>query len=591
MSSIFRSLVMALWLIAATGLPVSAANFGLSGGDETQRPGPAVDDLFKGGDGEGLAPFQDPAIQRAPPLRQDDGSGGFAPAATPAPKTVELVYDGHAAADGRAARINLAIEPDGAVTGTITIQSVCEPNIHLGGADLTFNAQLSGTWESSDGSIDGTWSGIEHFCGTDVPNSGTLKFFRKVEAGANPVLHLRITGKNGRYGWNFPPTDRVYVTATGTAPSDEAEGQATKPDQPPVEGEPPPEDLDPERVSGIVILPPEMPVGVGARAELPQVYAILGDTADKVPVPFEAITWSTERGLSVDGGEFEVSSNSKDGDKLRFSVKVALSLTKVFTANGVVLVSSAQLGSIAGAVSFHYSSPLYRGDPRRPFRAEVELRPARGGPPLRRMTTGPDGSFRFDRLPQGGYQVVATTLRSDPFPTGYKLRAINGPWYGPTNWIPEERFAFKPDPETAVWDHTSAWIEIAVVGPDFDPPDAVTGRVLYHDQGVAGVTVRANRVGPEGGQTSVTSGKDGSYTLEIDDLEPGTYWLRAEKYVVARWAGPDDLLDVASARDQHSVLFTVPFFGVDEISIDIEVLTRNEIFGGERTPEQPVELP
>ncbi len=31
----------------------------------------------------------------------------------------------------------------------------------------------------------------------------------------------------------------------------------------------------------------------------------------------------------------------------------------------------------------------------------------------------------------------------------------------------------------------------------------------------------------------------------------------------------------------------MPFFAANEISIDIEVLTRHEIFGGERTPEQP----
>lgn len=48
-----------------------------------------------------------------------------------------------------------------------------------------------------------------------------------------------------------------------------------------------------------------------------------------------------------------------------------------------------------------------------------------------------------------------------------------------------------------------------------------------------------------------------------------------------RWAGPDDLLDVASARDQRSLLLKVLFFGVHRISIDIDMLTRNEIFGGD----------
>lgn len=49
--------------------------------------------------------------------------------------------------------------------------------------------------------------------------------------------------------------------------------------------------------------------------------------------------------------------------------------------------------------------------------------------------------------------------------------------------------------------------------------------------------------------------------------------------------------EIASARDKRSVLVIVPFFARDQLSIDIDVLTRNEIFGGDRTPEQPTGLP
>ena len=618
MAAILRSLFLAAWLVAAAGLPAAAANFGLTGGDESQPAGPSAEDMFKGGDdggfelvpngNDGAAPLQPPAEE----------GGGMTPA--PAAKGIELTYDGHAAADERRARVSFSIAPDGSISGTISIQSVCEQNIHLGGADLTFSAQLSGTWESKDGSIDGSWSGTEHFCGTDAPNEGTLKFFRKEEALANPVLHLRITGKNGRYGWNFPPTDQTYATATGVPPADGPAGDTSgepeagttgadglppggtgpggetggKPDsggKPVTEGESTGE-IEPDRVTGIIVLPSEVPIGAGARAELPQVYAIQGDTADKVRVPPEAITWNTERGLSIEGGEFEVSSNATDGDRLSFDVRVALSLAKVFTAEGVVHVTGGRLGSIEGSAFFYYRYPDYKGEPRRPFKATVELQPVSGGAPLRVATTGPDGRYRFDRLPEGTYRVVVTGFKSDPFPTGYRLKVANGPWIGYWATIPEHKSAFKPDPDTAKWDHTSVSTEIELLGPDYDArPDAVSGRVLYHDQGVAGVTVKANRVGSDGGEKSVTSGKDGRYTLSITDMEPGTYWLRAEKFVVRGWAGPDDLLDTASARDQRSVLFTVPFFGVDRISIDIDVLTRNEIFGGERTPEQPTGLP
>jgi hypothetical protein len=618
MPAILRCLFIALWLLAAAAPPAAAANFGLTGGDESKQANPSADDLFKGGDDGGFAPIPDGDGGGFAP-QQDDG-GSFAPTLTSAARAVELTYDGHAAADERRARISFSIAPDGSVSGTISIQSVCEPNIHLGGADLRFTAQLSGTWESKNGSIDGTWSGTEHFCGTDAANAGTLQFFRKEEALTSPVLHLRITGKNGRYGWNFPPTDRTYATATGVpAAGGSAVDTTGEPDagttgtdgQPPGEsssggetggkpesgGKPGTEgdatgEIDPDRVTGIIVLPSEVPIGAGGRAELPQVYAIQGDTADKVPVPPEAITWNMERGLSIEGGEFEVSSKATDGDRLGFDVRVALSLTKVFTAAGVVHVTGGRLGSIEGTAYFYYRYPDYKGEPRRPLRATVELQRTGGGAPLRVATTGPDGHYRFDRLPEGTYQVVVTGFQADSFPQGYRLKVPNGPWIGYWAAIPEHRSAFKPDPDTAQWDHTSVSTEIALLGPDYDArPDAVSGRVLYHGEGVAGVTVKANRLGSDGGEKSVTSGKDGRYTLEIKDMEPGTYWLRAEKFVVPRWAGPDDLLDVASARDERSVLFTVPFFAVDRISIDIDVLTRNEIFGGERTPEQPTGLP
>lgn len=607
MPAILRSLFLAAWLIAAACLPAAAENFGLTGGDDSQGAGPSAGDLFKQGGDSGFevvprdggdTQFQQPAA----------GNGGLAPA--PAAKGVELAYDGHAAADERRARVSFSIAPDGSISGTITIQSVCEPNIHLGGADLTFTAQLSGTWESKDASIDGTWSGTEHFCGTDAPNEGTLKFFRKEEALKPPVLHLRITGKNGRYGWDFPPTDRTYATAAGTPPPETPTadtGGTSGTDEPGTEGQPPvgpggdtggkPEtettgtqdqttaDIDPDRVTGIIILPAEVLMAAGAKADLPQVYAILGDTADTVRVVPEAITWNTERGLSVEGNQFVASSNAKDGDRLGFDVRVALSLTKVFNGEGVVHVTSARLGSLGGFVYFIYDYPKYRGEPRRPLRATVELRSSTSGSnaALQIVTTGPDGFYRFDRLPAGTYTPYVTGFTATPFPPGYRLKQPNGPWIGNWESVPTSR---------GNWDPATANAEIALIGPDYDArPDAVSGRVLYHDQGVAGVTVKANRIGSEGGEKSVTSGKDGRYTLSITDMEPGTYWLRAEKFVVKGWAGPDDLLDVASARDQRSVLFTVPFFGVDRISIDIDVLTRNEIFGGERTPEQPTGLP
>ena len=434
------------------------------------------------------------------------------------------------------------------------------------------------------------------------------------------MLHLRLIGKNGQLRLGFPadrpglyhndqcpgrgnrhclkrqrrdqrPGHRRWVIDSGERIRATGPTGKTKTDKPKTEGQTT-DEPDPESVTGIVVMPEEVPIIVGQKAALPVVYAIVGDTADKIPVAAEKIEWTTARGLSVTNGEFEVSSRALEGDKFAFKARVKVSLSTAFDTEGVVHVIGGRLGSIAGTAFFSYRYPAYKGDPRRPLRATVELRRSSGGGPVRMMTTGPDGQYRFDGLQQGTYWAVVTGFKHDPFPPGYRLKIPNGPWVGYWAAIPEHKSAFNPDPDTAKWDFTSVSTEIALIGPDYGVHhNAVTGRVTHHGQGVAGVTVMANRIGSEGGEKSTTSGSDGDYVLEIKDMEPGTYWLRAQKYVVPQWAGPDDLLDVASARDERSVLFIVPFFARDQLSIDIDVLTRNEIFGGDRTPEQPTGLP
>ncbi len=67
-----------------------------------------------------------------------------------------------------------------------------------------------------------------------MPNNGQFKFFRKEEAAAKPVLHLRITGQRGRYGWDFPPTDRAYIASAAPHPGERlpVTAQAPAPNRP-----------------------------------------------------------------------------------------------------------------------------------------------------------------------------------------------------------------------------------------------------------------------------------------------------------------------------------------------------------------------
>lgn len=151
----------------------------------------------------------------APPAgAASPGPATPAPASGGASGTVEIRYSGQAAADPRTASMVLRISGN-QVTADVHINGVCEQNIHLGGADLTLTGTLSGPWEDKKSSIDGGWTGVDHFCGTDEPNAGQFKYFLKDEGRA--VLHLRITGKRGQYGWNFSPTGQVYATGTPAA--------------------------------------------------------------------------------------------------------------------------------------------------------------------------------------------------------------------------------------------------------------------------------------------------------------------------------------------------------------------------------------
>lgn len=151
------------------------------------------------------------------------GCGGGTPAATPAPApaagpTIEITYQGQAAADPRTATMRLRISGNQA-TAHVTMQSICQQNVRVGGADIDLTGALNGPWESEKSSIDGSWTGVDHHCGTDDPNQGQFSFFLKDIGMGKKVLHLRITGKNGRYGWNFTPKNKVYTASGGGAPA------------------------------------------------------------------------------------------------------------------------------------------------------------------------------------------------------------------------------------------------------------------------------------------------------------------------------------------------------------------------------------
>ncbi len=120
-------------------------------------------------------------------------------------------------------RAEIEFSADGArVEGVVRISSICRSNMRLGGATMRFTGELQGPWEGPSSYIEAHWSGDDHNCGVDVPNNGRFRFFRKEEAGMAPILHLRVDGQRGRYGYDFPPKNRVLIGGPGKGGGGEA---------------------------------------------------------------------------------------------------------------------------------------------------------------------------------------------------------------------------------------------------------------------------------------------------------------------------------------------------------------------------------
>ncbi|MBU1174524.1 MAG: carboxypeptidase-like regulatory domain-containing protein [Alphaproteobacteria bacterium] len=579
----------------------------------------ALTDILKGGSGSpGLPAFDNPA----PPVTTFPATTlpGFEPSqpalSTPQPQqtfetdvttldgtslddtSLELRYDGEAAGDGRRARLDLSFDGN-VVTGTMWIQSVCEQNIHLGGADLNLRATLSGVWESKEGSIDGTWEGTEHFCGTDAPNHGTFKFFLKDDGYFDPVLHMRIEGENGRYGWNFPPTNKVYIDGgaadPGATPSDDADpGKDGKTDDDKDDGkDPPPDEIDPDSVTDVILLPSLLAMSPGEFAELPFVQAVVGDEAQRVYVPDSSLRWGSlpAGSLEMRDGKFFLRESAKDGEEIPFEVLVTLGERQWTLAGKVRVYGKQPLGSISGFVTFDYSPGIYPYPALDPKSAEVELhRGTTLGAPIAVIMANADGSYRFENLPEGYYVIGVRKLVPPDFPPGYVLDTGSAPWRSMTVSIPDEVWVEAADAMQVVWDRQHISVSAKVRLPP-KTEGAIYGRVHYRDKGIEGVTVIARQVGSTGVKREVTSGRDGVYILEIDDLPGGTYWITAEKYVTPRWAGPDDLLDIASTRQETPILVSSPLSDPRGLEFHIELDTRIAIFGGSRTPVEPITLP
>jgi hypothetical protein len=134
--------------------------------------------------------------------------------------SMSFSYSGTATADGRPAQLAFTVSGT-AVAGTLYATGTCGTNIRLTTTNLSFAGALSGSWESTSGFINASWTGGDSVCGTQLtaadgyPTSGSLT----ISMSAGKVQLQRIISAAEPY--EFSPSGALYTppaTTCTTAP-------------------------------------------------------------------------------------------------------------------------------------------------------------------------------------------------------------------------------------------------------------------------------------------------------------------------------------------------------------------------------------
>lgn len=143
--------------------------------------------------------------------------------------SVNVVYSGHAEADGRTASLTLTFVGN-TVSGRMQAKGVSEDGIRLPSTDIAFsNAPLTGIWEDDKTTILASWTGGDYAVNGELmpyyPTSGALSI-KRTYRGDNLVIYLSRLHNNGVWGYTFTPHNRVVYNPNqptdAPEPSDES---------------------------------------------------------------------------------------------------------------------------------------------------------------------------------------------------------------------------------------------------------------------------------------------------------------------------------------------------------------------------------
>lgn len=348
---------------------------------------------------------------------------------------------------------------------------------------------------------------------------------------------------------------------------------------------------DKDEIQCIELEPDSFKMTPAARRELPVVIAIVKQTLDRVPLESDDVDWSCDKGGSIEEGAIILDKNVQPGDTLTLVASLKDSPVPCEAQARIQAVSELKYGSVSAFVLIEYTgvsreqSVERKSWPNRPESAVVELRPSFGPEKtVQSKIFRPGSDIIFKNIEPGRYNLWITKITLPELPHGYvpkkelPVRSIG--WVE----IPDERM---PD---AYNQKTAARFEVHVPGNNKEQSTSgfVYGRILYKGAPVPGATINVTL--PPYAKRLYYSDDKGEFAIDTTELDSGEYRITVEKFVKARIAGPGDYLDVANTKNQQPVIFHVPLTDFNGLNLDVDVLTRTEIFGS-GSGQEPLALP
>jgi hypothetical protein len=115
----------------------------------------------------------------------------------------DFSFSGHESNSQRKSTLKFSISADGSIKGTQSIDKVCETNVKMSGAQLTFTGSVSGGYPQANGSFTGT---SYHCNGKSSPNSGSIAIGYHPQFG----VFVQLFAGDGSTEWWHKPASNPF---------------------------------------------------------------------------------------------------------------------------------------------------------------------------------------------------------------------------------------------------------------------------------------------------------------------------------------------------------------------------------------------